>query len=37
MTAPIRKLLDERYLIIKTIGEGRYAKVKLAIDLQTNK
>ena len=26
MKAPIRKILDERYLIVKTIGEGRYAK-----------
>lgn len=26
MKANIRRTLDDRYLIIKTIGEGRYAK-----------
>lgn len=26
MKASTRRTLDERYLIIKTIGEGRYAK-----------
>jgi serine/threonine protein kinase len=30
-------ILDNRYKIIETIGEGRYAKVKLAIELDTNK
>jgi len=32
-----RKVLDDRYLVEKTIGEGRYAKVKLATDLKTQK
>ena len=26
MKAAERKILDEKYLIVKTIGEGRYAK-----------
>jgi hypothetical protein len=26
MNAASRKILDEKYLIVKTIGEGRYAK-----------
>ena len=26
MNAAERKILDEKYLILKTIGEGRYAK-----------
>lgn len=26
MKANVRKILDDRYLIVKTIGEGRYAK-----------
>lgn len=30
-----RKVLDDRYLLLKTIGHGRYAKVKLALDLKT--
>jgi serine/threonine protein kinase len=33
----IRKILDEKYEIIKTIGEGRFAKVKLAVDIKTKK
>lgn len=33
----IRKILDDKYEIIKTIGEGRYAKVKLAVDIKTKK
>jgi serine/threonine protein kinase len=37
MKASPRKILDEKYLIIRTIGEGRYAKVKLAIDLSSKK
>lgn len=37
MKASTRRILDDKYLIIKTIGEGRYAKVKLAIDLLTRK
>lgn len=26
MKANVRKILDDKYLIVKTIGEGRYAK-----------
>lgn len=26
MKAPLRKILDHKYIIVKTIGEGRYAK-----------
>jgi serine/threonine protein kinase len=33
----VRRILDDKYEIIKTIGEGRYAKVKLAVDLKTKK
>lgn len=33
----VRKVLDDRYLILKTIGHGRYAKVKLAFDLKTKR
>lgn len=29
--------MDDKYEIIKTIGEGRYAKVKLAVDIKTKK
>lgn len=32
-----RRTLDNKYLLVRTIGQGRYAKVKLAIDLKTKK
>lgn len=33
----MRKILDDRFILLKTIGHGRYAKVKLGIDLRTQK
>lgn len=33
----VRKILDNRYLLVKTIADGRYGRVKLAIDLDTDK
>ena len=30
-------VLDDKYKIILTIGEGRYSKVKLAFDFESNK
>lgn len=33
----VRRILDDKYILLKTIGHGRYAKVKLAIDLMTSK
>jgi len=32
-----KRILDERYEILNTIGNGRFAKVKRAIDLNSNK
>jgi len=33
----VRKILDNRYLLVKTIADGRYGRVKLGIDLETDK
>jgi len=30
-------ILDNKYKVLDTIGEGRYAKVKVAIDMENNK
>lgn len=35
MSSEKRKILDDKYEVMHTIGEGRYAKVKLAIELST--
>eukprot|EP00347_Sterkiella_histriomuscorum_P001022 403373639 len=34
---PTKSILDNKYMIIKTIGDGRYAKVKLAVDMSKGK